>query len=236
MSHEPELPFRDRALLRSLQANLPPQQVRDAKAAEAKLRQLQGEHNIGDRLLHNIAQEATWDASARVKDERQASTELPPAVAEHMQAVVARSGAGGDSRILDVGAGTGILLRFLQGAGVRQEHFVGVDLSSRMVDVAKMRYPRATFVQGDFLDYRDDGGEEAGFTHVFFNCCLHNFLEPGEALATAARLLREGGRIVISHPKGAATSRSKDGQTLCWCPIDYPRSGISKTPAKRFRR
>ena len=41
MSHEPELPFRDRALLRSLQANLPPQQVRDAKAAEAKLRQLQ---------------------------------------------------------------------------------------------------------------------------------------------------------------------------------------------------
>ena len=173
----------------------------------------------------------------RVKDERQASTELPPAVAEHMQAVVARSGAGGDSRILDVGAGTGILVRFLQGAGVRQvgvfriyhgstiearlqvhkpkklvlypdfarfprpmddticevtllvgmdallrghpaplspmieyliiqagktgstvpacfvflfrtqEHFVGVDLSSRMVDVAKMRYPRATFVQ-----------------------------------------------------------------------------------------
>lgn len=28
-------------------------------------RLVQEEHGIGDRLLHNIAQEATWDASAR---------------------------------------------------------------------------------------------------------------------------------------------------------------------------
>ncbi|CAM9871729.1 unnamed protein product [Ectocarpus sp. 12 AP-2014] len=123
-----------------------------------------------------------------------------------MQAVVQRSEAAGDSRVMDVGAGTGILLRFLQGAGVKQEKYVGVDLSSVMVDVASKRYPHATFLKADFLDYCGDhlssGGE--GFSHVFFNGCLHNFLEPGEALSGAAKLLKEGGKIVISHPKGAA--------------------------------
>ncbi|CAM9365919.1 unnamed protein product, partial [Hapterophycus canaliculatus] len=164
------------------------------------------EHGISDRILHNIAQEATWDASARVKDERQSSVQLPPSAVEHMEAVVERSEVGGDSRVMDVGAGTGILLRFLQGAGVKQERVVGVDLSSAMVDVASKRYPGATFVQADFLDYCKDHATSCseGFSHVFFNGCLHNFLEPGEALAGAALLLEKGGKIIISHPKGAA--------------------------------
>ncbi|CAM9173027.1 unnamed protein product [Ectocarpus sp. 6 AP-2014] len=195
-------------------SELPPRQVQEMKDAEAQVRRLQEEHGITDRLLHNIAQEATWDASAR-RDERQANVQLPPSAVEHMQAVVQRSEAAGDSRVMDVGAGTGILLRFLQGAGVKQEKYVGVDLSSVMIDVASKRYPHATFLknsktrtpnQADFLDYCGDhllsGGE--GFSHVFFNGCLHNFLEPGEALSDAAKLLKEGGKIVISHPKGAA--------------------------------
>lgn len=47
-------------------------------------------------------------------------------------------------------------------------------------------------LQGDFLEYseHEEVGDK-GFTHVFFNGCLHNFLEPGEALARAAGLLRE---------------------------------------------
>lgn len=56
----------------------------------------------------------------RAKDDRQANVQLPLSAVEHMQALVSRSGVGGDSRVMDVGAGTGILLRFLQGAGVDQ--------------------------------------------------------------------------------------------------------------------
>eukprot|EP00904_Undaria_pinnatifida_P012366 jgi/Undpi1/825/HiC_scaffold_10.g04289.m1 len=185
-------------------ADLPPRQVQEMRAVEAQLRSLQEEHDISDRLLHNIAQEATWDASARAKDDRQANVQLPLSAVEHMQALVSRSGVGGDSRVMDVGAGTGILLRFLQGAGVDQDNFVGVDLAAGMVEVAKERYPKATFVQGDFLDYCRDQPSPGDFTHVFFNGCLHNFLEPGEALVGAARLLKQGGKIVISHPKGAS--------------------------------
>eukprot|EP00752_Nemacystus_decipiens_P007344 g6570.t1 len=194
--------------LNILQLNeLPPQQVQEMKGAEAQLRSLQEEHGIGDRLLHNIAQEATWDASARVKDERQENVQLPPSAVEHMQSLIKRSEVGADSRVMDVGSGTGILLRFLQGAGVEQANLVGVDLSSAMVAVASERYPQATFVQADFLDYCEQhgsSGDSDRFSHVFFNGCLHNFLEPGEALAGAALLLKEGGKIIISHPKGAA--------------------------------
>lgn len=51
--------------------------------------------------------------------------------------------------------------------------------------------------QGDFLEYADAKASEGkGFTHVFFNACLHNFLEPGEALARAAELLREVLKLV----------------------------------------
>lgn len=56
----------------------------------------------------------------RAKDERQANVQLPLSAVEHMQALVKRSGVDKDSRVMDVGAGTGILLRFLQGAGVEQ--------------------------------------------------------------------------------------------------------------------
>ena len=56
----------------------------------------------------------------RAKDERQANVQLPLSAVEHMQALVKRSGVDGGSRVMDVGAGTGILLRFLQGAGVEQ--------------------------------------------------------------------------------------------------------------------
>lgn len=56
----------------------------------------------------------------RVKDERQENVQLPPSAVEHMQSLVTRSEVRADSRVMDVGSGTGILLRFLQGAGVKQ--------------------------------------------------------------------------------------------------------------------
>lgn len=56
----------------------------------------------------------------RVKDERQENVQLPPSAAQHMQSLVERSEVDADSRVMDVGSGTGILLRFLQGAGVKQ--------------------------------------------------------------------------------------------------------------------
>lgn len=55
--------------------------------------------------------------------------------------------------------------------------------------------------QVDFLDYCRDQPSPGEFTHVFFNGCLHNFLEPGEALAGAARLLEEVlvARLIAKH-------------------------------------
>lgn len=50
-----------------------------------------------------------------------------------MQAVVARSEVGSESRVMDVGTGTGILLRFLQGSGVRQVDLLGMKLQQPFV-------------------------------------------------------------------------------------------------------
>lgn len=68
--------------------------------------------------------------STRVKDERQESVELPPSAVEQMQAVVTRSEVDSNSRVMDVGAGTGILLRFLQTSGVQHVWVVVLDMNT----------------------------------------------------------------------------------------------------------
>lgn len=119
-------------------------------------------------------------------------------------------------RILDVGCGTGLLCQYIQqqidSASSPPAQVVGVDYSAEMVNIARMCYPDATFVQTDFLAYRPaaegegEGGEGEGllFDSIVFNESLHNFLDVRAALAHARQLLRPGGGggIVVSNPKG----------------------------------
>lgn len=74
---------------------------------------------------------------------------------EQLFATIAALPAG---RTLDVACGTGFLTRHLSG------DVVGLDQSSRMVDVARRQAPNATFVTGDAFDlpFRDDS-----FSRVF---------------------------------------------------------------------
>jgi len=110
-----------------------------------------------------------------------------------------------------VGTGTGALLPFLlpyldENAG--EKRIVGMDLSAGMLVVARERFPRASFWQGDVLDlpviYEREGGKEEGlFTAVFFNACFGNVFDQARALREVGKLVKKGGRVVISHPLGA---------------------------------
>ena len=94
--------------------------------------------------------------------------------------------------VLDVGTGTGLLLRSLPLAPWR---LVGVDLSPAMLEIARAALPNARFELADAarLDFPD-----ASFDLVTCVTVLHLVPDATAAMREWHRVLRPGGRIVLA--------------------------------------
>ncbi|MFQ5954857.1 MAG: ArsR/SmtB family transcription factor [Kiloniellales bacterium] len=98
--------------------------------------------------------------------------------------------------LLDVGTGTGRMLRLL---GKRAEHAVGIDLSREMLAIARANLDRAGLRnclvrQADMyqLPFADQSFDAAVIHQV-----LHYAEQPAAVLAEVARVLRAGGRLYV---------------------------------------
>lgn len=103
------------------------------------------------------------------------------------------------SRVLDAACGTGRHAAFLSGRG----HAVtGVDGSPEMLERAAAKVPRATFLTGelDRLPLRD-----RSFDAAVCALALSHSRDIRPAVAELARVLRPGGRLVVSNPHPLAT-------------------------------
>ncbi|MFD5087785.1 class I SAM-dependent methyltransferase [Kitasatospora sp. NPDC058406] len=107
------------------------------------------------------------------------------------------------SRVLDAGAGSGVVARRLAGRlGLR---ITGVDVldfhvrEARRLSALAALEERTTFSWGDFheLDYPD-----GSFDGVYSMETLCHSYDPARALAEFHRLLRPGGRLVLLGPVG----------------------------------
>ncbi|GAA0905253.1 class I SAM-dependent methyltransferase [Pseudonocardia zijingensis] len=100
------------------------------------------------------------------------------------------------SQVLDVGCGNGITTRE---AARRAAHVTGVDLSTRMLDLARRRaaaegLTNVSFVQAD-VQIADLG--DARYDRVISRNGVMFFGDPVAAFANLARTLRPGGRLVL---------------------------------------
>ena len=150
---------------------------------------------------------------------------------------------GGDTaKVLDVGTGTGCLVRALHERWPRRRH-TGVDISKEMLHAAREAAPKCTFVHGtaEALPFPD-----ASFDAAVSLSSLHFWSEPAAGLREIARVLRPGGVLVLSdwralptrHPAGkwrgsaalcrvaGATTSSRAG---------CARGGCTSPPATRAR-
>jgi len=98
-------------------------------------------------------------------------------------------------RLLDIGCGTGALLEALA-ARYPQCAFAGVDSTPEMLAVARERLPEA-------VDLRAAHAERLPFAEAAFDavvsCNMFHYLrEPKAALAEFRRVLKPGGRLIIT--------------------------------------
>src|SRR3989442_11950459 len=120
--------------------------------------------------------DSTWSSSTRQF--------IPP--------LLDAANVSGKMSILDVGCGPGYVS---VAAAERGAIPIGLDFSEAMIAIAKKKFPRIEFRQGDAknLPFPD-----ASFDLIVANFALLHLANPARACAEAARVLKRGGRFRLT--------------------------------------
>ena len=151
--------------------------------------------NADRQRLKLVLEQRVRNASAQWEDVRR-SAESTYNDAQLVSAVLKEVGSESLGELLDVGTGSGSMLRVLGG---RARHAVGLDLSTQALRVARAKVHGAglnqcVFRRGDMYELPFDANS---FDAVSFDQVLSIAERPGQALREAARVLKRGGRVII---------------------------------------
>ena len=125
--------------------------------------------------------------------------DLPQDVCERMERIVAAPAIKEGEAVLDIGTGTGALIPDIR--KYQPGHIYACDLSSKMLDQVAQRYPEVERHQSDI---RDLNLPDTSVDVVFMNGMYGNIADKPGAIKNIVRMLRPGGRVVISPPEGRA--------------------------------
>ncbi len=124
---------------------------------------------------------------------------LPPDVIERMERIVAAPRIQPGEVVLDVGTGTGALVPLIR--RYRPGRVIACDLSARMLEQVARLHPD---VERHQVEVRDLKLRDSSIDVVFMNGMFGNIADKQGAIRNVGRMLRSGGRVVISHPEGRA--------------------------------
>ena len=99
--------------------------------------------------------------------------------------------------ILDVGCGRGFLLKKLSEKSEPGTKFFGIDISPKLVEIAKSNNPEATLEIGDAEKMRF---ADATFDFVFMTEALEHMQDFSKSLSEVMRVLKPGGIFIVTIP------------------------------------
>jgi ubiquinone/menaquinone biosynthesis C-methylase UbiE len=118
----------------------------------------------------------------------------PESNARLLHACLHRLALGRGARVADLGCGSGVFSNLLQQAGY---HCVGLDISPKLVALARSKFPAVTFVEGDVEHLPFPSGS---FDGALLSGIVHHLPDPSQCAAEVFRVLRPGGRFVAFDP------------------------------------
>jgi len=122
---------------------------------------------------------------------------LPEGVPKRLEIIVASAAIEKGNVVLDVGSGTGILVPLIR--QYEPKSIYASDLSQTMLEHLKGQFPFVRTIVGDI---REVSLPDGSFDAVFLNACYPNIVDKKKSFTNIARLMKSGGRMVISHPMG----------------------------------
>lgn len=164
------------------------------------------------RQLTMVREQRVRNASAQWEDVRRSaeSTYNDAQLVNRVLKVVFENGDNGSlGELLDIGTGSGSMLRVLGG---RARHAVGLDMSTQALRVARAKVHGAglnhcVFKRGDMYELPFAAGS---FDSVSFDHVLSAAEQPAQALSEAVRVLRQGGRIIIVEDSARMADMAAD--------------------------
>jgi len=185
--------------------------------------------SLSNSDLHRARVATTWDTIALFLPNDYARTKgrVEPEVDRRLKCIAKAtmqcssipSKLCADSVLLDVGCGDGALVPYLYDDMTKDESnaqtkrlkiYYGLDVSQKMIDLAKQRWTGIVspdqFLLGSFPDDACNKLKQldtASCDAIIFNGSLQFFQDTIETLKDAENILRPGGRIIISHVNGA---------------------------------
>ena len=118
----------------------------------------------------------------------------PAAKERIVDAFVRLSGRKAGARVLDAGCGSGAFTEVLQQRGFSA---CGLDISSKLIALARRKFPDIDFHEGDAenLPFAD-----GAFDGVLLSGLIHHFPDQRRLAAEVFRVLKPGGRFVAFDP------------------------------------
>jgi len=121
-----------------------------------------------------------------------------PKVQNYFQ--IGLSSLPGRSKILDIGCGEGDFIKY---AADRGYQVWGTDFSEEMIALAKKNAPQAKFFAGTFEEFLRQHPQEKFNGAVIFEV-LEHLSDPLSTLREVKKILKPGGRVIVSVPNRGA--------------------------------
>ncbi len=121
-----------------------------------------------------------------------------------------------DKDILDIACGTGTLFPFYLKRNVNS--ITGIDISPKMVKIAKGKFPETEIFCGDAEEYLFD----KKFDVIMIYNAFPHFPNPEKLIKNLSGYLKENGRITIAHSMSRAEIQSRHQKRAANVSLELP--------------